>query len=165
MPLLSSHLYYYCSASVCLPYRLVRCQVFNDFSVINAAVIYWFTRPFTVPSEEYIMCVHAIYLVNFIQNILTTGLVVVKILRQHHISTAAGTRSTGSQLMLSQVLRILIECSLVYTVQLFALIILYFQQHNAQLVVRYAIVPSIGGLPFPYYVKFMLKKSQELSLI
>lgn len=78
--------------------------------------------------------VNVLYLANLAQNILTTGLIVFKILHQHHISSAAGIRSADSRLRLTHVVRILIESALVYTIQLLILIILCLRRHNAQVV-------------------------------
>uniref|UniRef100_A0A8H7XS79 Uncharacterized protein n=1 Tax=Psilocybe cubensis TaxID=181762 RepID=A0A8H7XS79_PSICU len=38
----------------------------------------------------------------------------------------------------------MVESAMVYTVQLFILMILYFAKSNAQVILQYAIVPSIG---------------------
>ncbi|KAF9465426.1 hypothetical protein BDZ94DRAFT_342384 [Collybia nuda] len=111
---------------------------------VNCSVLYWFTHPHVIPFLNLIVWMDAVYPVAFFQNILTTGLIVFKILHQHYISTAAGVRSAGSRLKLIHIVRILVESAVIYTTQLFITIILYFQRHNALYIMQYAMVPTIG---------------------
>lgn len=123
--------------------------------------MFWLTHPFSVSFMGLIAWMNTVYPVNFVQNILTTGLIAFKILFQHRVSTAAGARRAGSRLRLIHVVRILIESAMMYTVQLLALMVLYFRVHNAQFVVQYAIVPTIGAR-LSRYTAPMLKAQQEL---
>ncbi|KAF9459782.1 hypothetical protein BDZ94DRAFT_986516 [Collybia nuda] len=112
-------------------------------SATNAAIMFWFAHPPNVSMPLLIAWIDSIYVVNLVQNMLTTGLIVFKILRQHHLSSTAGARCIGS-LRLTHIVRILIESALVYTIQLIILIVLHLRRHNAQFIVQYAIIPTIG---------------------
>ena len=77
------------------------------------------------------------------QNVLTTGLIAYKIWKQHILSKKSGVRSISNITLLS-VARLVVESAMVYTVQLFILIILFFLQDNFQIIVQSAVVPSVG---------------------
>ncbi|KAF9465428.1 hypothetical protein BDZ94DRAFT_1253773 [Collybia nuda] len=111
---------------------------------VNSTIMYWFKNPLAISFVELIPWMNTIYPINFIQNTFTTGLIVFKILHQHRISTAAGARISGSHLKLTHILRIVVESAMVYTIELLIAIILYFRQHNAQFILQYAMVPTIG---------------------
>ncbi|KAF9465436.1 hypothetical protein BDZ94DRAFT_1214614 [Collybia nuda] len=115
------------------------------FSIaVNVVIMFWLTHPFSVSFMGLITWMDMVYPVNLAQNILTTGLIAFKILYQHRISTAAGVRRAGSRLRLIHIVRILVESAMVYTFQVLILMILYFRLHNAQFIVQYAIIPTIG---------------------
>lgn len=78
------------------------------------------------------------------QNSLTTALIVLKIYKQHQVSTSHGIVDRTSKLSLIRILRIIIESAMLYTIQLTILIILYYTNNNAKVIVQYAIVPSVG---------------------
>lgn len=111
----------------------------------NSYVLYWFTHPTSnIDFKTLLPVLNSIYPMALVQNILTTSLLSFKIWRQHRASVAAGVDSGGSALSLIHVLRIVVESAMVYTLQIFVLIILYFRQNNVQFIFQAATVPSIG---------------------
>ncbi|PPQ89182.1 hypothetical protein CVT25_001150 [Psilocybe cyanescens] len=114
--------------------------------VINASTLYWTTHLFDAHFSPKLMLslLNAVYPLALTQNILTTGLIAFKIWLQHRTSSAFGVVDHGSRLSLMRILVIVVESAMIYTLQLFILIILYFKQDNVQFIVRSAIVPSVG---------------------
>ncbi|KAF8154740.1 hypothetical protein B0H34DRAFT_660497 [Crassisporium funariophilum] len=110
----------------------------------NGVVLYWFTHPFSIPIDNAIGLLNSIYPLAFAQNVMTTGLITLKIWNQHRASSAFGVVDRGSRLSLVRIMRIVVESAMVYTIQIFLLVVLYFTGSNAQFIVQPAIVPSIG---------------------
>ncbi|KAH9479867.1 hypothetical protein JR316_0008463 [Psilocybe cubensis] len=112
---------------------------------VNIYVLWWFTHLTAVVNEAASFgLVRSIYPLALAQNVITTGLIAYKIYHQHRASSAHGIVDRSSKLTLYRILRIMVESAMVYTVQLFILMILYFAKSNAQVILQYAIVPSIG---------------------
>lgn len=86
----------------------------------------------------------AIYPLAFVQNVVTTSLIALRILQQHRASLASGFLTAGSRISLLYVVRVIVESAALYTVQLLVLIVLYALKHPAQLIVQGAIVPTTG---------------------
>ncbi|KAF9463693.1 hypothetical protein BDZ94DRAFT_1258300 [Collybia nuda] len=115
------------------------------FSIaVNAVIMFWILGPFADRFAELMIWIKTVYPITFAQNILTTGLIVFKILRRYRGSTAAGVRNAGSPLRLIHVVRILVESAMLYTVPLFVMIVLNHRGLNAQIIVQCALVPIIG---------------------
>ncbi|KAF9004535.1 hypothetical protein BDQ17DRAFT_1278692, partial [Cyathus striatus] len=110
---------------------------------INIMLLWWFTHN-TVTLATSIPWMNTIYPLAFVQNVLTTGMISLKIWRQHRVSSASGVIDSASRLSLINIMRIIVESAMIYTVQLMILIILYPLHHNAQFIVQSAVVPSIG---------------------
>jgi hypothetical protein len=104
----------------------------------------WFDNPLRFSVQSEIMSLNAIYPVSLAQNVITTGLITLKIWNQHRNSTASGVIDRSSRLSLLKIVRIIIESAMIYTGQLFILVILYFANNTFQYVVQNAIVPSLG---------------------
>ena len=111
---------------------------------VNAYTIFWFSHPSQANGRIALALLSAVYPLAFLQNVMTTGLITLKIWNQHRASTATGVVDRSSKLSLSRIMRIIIESAMVYTVQLFILIILFFLQDNFQIIVQSAVVPSVG---------------------
>ena len=94
--------------------------------------------------SQVVIFLNLIYPVNLAQNILTTGLIAVKIWRQHLVSRASGLYLASNWNLLT-ILRIIVESALVYTVQQVVLCVLYFLRHPAQVIIHATLVPSIGA--------------------
>jgi len=111
---------------------------------INSCAIYWTIRPFSFGPIIGIRLLDTVYPLAFLQNVMTTSLIAFKIWTQYRASRACGLIDRSSRLSLLQVLRIIVESAMVYTLQLLVLIILYFRFDNSQVILQSAIVPSIG---------------------
>ncbi|KAF8184794.1 hypothetical protein BJ912DRAFT_905397 [Pholiota molesta] len=111
---------------------------------INVYTMIWFDNPLRFSVQSEIMSLNAIYPVSLAQNVITTGLITLKIWNQHRNSTASGVIDRSSRLSLLKIVRIIIESAMIYTGQLFILVILYFANNTFQYVVQNAIVPSLG---------------------
>jgi hypothetical protein len=83
---------------------------------------------------------------NLIQNIMTTGLISIRIWAQHKQTVQAGVKfvSAGGAPSLLMVLRIVIESAMIYTIQMLVITILWYVNHPAVVVVQHATLPSIG---------------------
>lgn len=149
--LFSFRLYYWYSVSVCpffpIPFR--RALEWLSIVAVNTVIMFWAIGPFTDSLVGLSWWTKTVYPVTFAQNILTTGLIVWKILRRHRGLVGAGVRNAGSRLKLTHLVRILIESAMLYTVQLFITIVLNHRGLDAQVVVRCAMVPTIGKKSFP----------------
>ncbi|PPQ84424.1 hypothetical protein CVT25_011251 [Psilocybe cyanescens] len=113
---------------------------------INTSTLYWSTHlsdPHLNP-KLMLSLLNAVYPLALTQNVLTTGLIAFKIWLQHRTSSAFGVVDRGSRLSLMRILVIVVESAMIYTLQLFILIILYFMENNVQYIVQSAIVPSVG---------------------
>lgn len=87
--------------------------------------------------------VNMTYPINFTQNILTTGLIAFKIIKQHRLSRQSGLQVT-SRVSLLHIARIMVESAALYTLELLLCIILNLADHPLQFVIQSALVPSIG---------------------
>ncbi|KAF5328405.1 hypothetical protein D9619_013301 [Psilocybe cf. subviscida] len=110
----------------------------------NLTIWYWIYHPSSISPTRAMRIFDCIYPLAFVQNFMTTSLIIVKIFLQHRTSREAGIVQLGSTLSLMRVVRIVVESAAIYTIELLVLIILYFRNDNAQYVVQAAINPSIG---------------------
>ncbi|KAF5322080.1 hypothetical protein D9619_002100 [Psilocybe cf. subviscida] len=111
---------------------------------LNLLVLYMFRHPASLAPEQAIGILNSIYPLAFVQNFMTTALIILKISLQHRASKKAGVVNVGSKLSLIRILRIVIESAAIYTIQILVLNILYFRRDNFQFVIQPAIIPSIG---------------------
>ncbi|KAJ3528904.1 hypothetical protein NMY22_g9214 [Coprinellus aureogranulatus] len=109
---------------------------------LNVINIYWFQQPW-LPFPTIKPILDFVYPGHLAQNVLTTALIAYKMWQQHRISEASGLRPAFNVTLLS-VARIIVESALIYTLQLTTLVVLYFMQHPAMVILQAAIVPSIG---------------------
>jgi hypothetical protein len=107
--------------------------------------LYWFRHPFSIALVPGIRLLNTVYPLAFVQNFMTTGLIILKIFLQHRASRKAGVVDVGSKLGPMRIVRIIVESAAIYTIQSLILIILYFMGDNFQYVVQAAIIPSIGA--------------------
>lgn len=97
----------------------------------------------------------------FVQNLLTTGLLAWKIIKQHRHSKACGLNALGSNrsiTSLGTVARIIVESASIYTFTIFFLTIAYFLRHPSQHVLRNATIPIAGQYTFSYGLRVELLK-------
>jgi hypothetical protein len=124
------------------------------YSVIAGITIFtiwfWFREPFSIAPGLGIQLSRCIFPLSFVQNFMTTSLIILKIFLQHCASKKAGIVHVGSTLSMIRVVRIIIECAAIYTIELFVNIILYFCRDNWQFVIQAAINPSIGEIFSPF---------------
>jgi hypothetical protein len=124
---------------VMLPTLLLLCAI-----GVNAYTLYWSTHPSNVNPKVVFPFLGAIYPIAFVQNVMTTGLITLKIWKQHRVSSAARVIDRSSRLTLIRLLCIVVESAMIYTLQLFVLIVVYFCQDNFQIILQSAVIPSIG---------------------
>ncbi|KAF6755711.1 hypothetical protein DFP72DRAFT_811373, partial [Ephemerocybe angulata] len=105
--------------------------------------LYWFRHPTSLPWSIMEPLFTLTFPLNFIQNVLTTGCIAYKIYMQHRLSRSTGISLTVG-LNLITILRVIVESALIYTIETFLLIILYFTRHPAEVIVEHAMVPSLG---------------------
>ncbi|TEB20408.1 hypothetical protein FA13DRAFT_1743031 [Coprinellus micaceus] len=86
---------------------------------VNLTLYSWFPKPWT-PYEKLIGVINAGYPLAFAQNVLTTSLIAWKIWRQHCASQQSGLKAANN-ISLIQVIRIIVESAMVYTLQVFIL--------------------------------------------
>ncbi|KAJ2914851.1 hypothetical protein MD484_g5562, partial [Candolleomyces efflorescens] len=110
---------------------------------INTVTVTSFVRPDLMNWSQVVIFLNLIYPVNLAQNILTTGLIAMKIWKQHLVSRESGLYLASNWNLLT-ILRIIVESALVYTVQQVVLCVLYFLRHPAQVIIHATLVPSIG---------------------
>lgn len=134
----------YCVWNNNLPLVILPLLLLGGSIAVNIYTLSWFQHPMDFSRKSEIMSLNAIYPISLIQNVITTGLIALKIWNQHRQSSASGVVDRSSRLSLIKIMRIIVESAMVYTVQLFILIILYFRNDTFQYIVQAAIVPSIG---------------------
>ncbi|TEB25108.1 hypothetical protein FA13DRAFT_1738740 [Coprinellus micaceus] len=93
---------------------------------VNLTLYSWFPKPWT-PYEKLIGVINAGYPLAFAQNVLTTSLIAWKIWRQHCASQQSGLKAANN-ISLIQVIRIIVESAMVYTLQVFILNVLFVFQ-------------------------------------
>ncbi|KAF9004534.1 hypothetical protein BDQ17DRAFT_1304591 [Cyathus striatus] len=128
----------------------------------NATLFQWYTHPGAATTSQEIPWLNTIYPFAFVQNVMTTGMIALKIWRQHRASNAFGVVDITSRLSLINIMRVVVESAMIYTVQLLILIILYPLHHNAQFIVQSAVVPSIGIVFVLIAVRVHFMKSRTL---
>ncbi|TFK34658.1 hypothetical protein BDQ12DRAFT_762712, partial [Crucibulum laeve] len=128
----------------------------------NALLLWWYTHPGSATLAQTLPWMETIYPFAFAQNVLTTGMIAFKIWRQHRSSSASGVIDTASRLSLINIVRIIVESAMIYTVQLLILIILNPFHHNAQFIVQSAVVPSIGIVFVLIAVRVHFSRSRTL---
>ncbi|KAF6744163.1 hypothetical protein DFP72DRAFT_87940 [Ephemerocybe angulata] len=110
---------------------------------INITLYVWWIRQWTSYKgvEPF---VNLAYPLPFAQNILTTGLITWKIIRQHRRSQSSGLVTAPTNMSLLTVARIIVESAMLYTLLLLIMIILYFDGNPVQFTIRGSLIPSIG---------------------
>jgi len=81
---------------------------------------------------------------NFVQNVLTTGLICFRLVRQHRASRAAGIQPSNSRLNLCHVVRIMIESAIIYPIVLLATSILWSANSDSFWILFGMYAPIIG---------------------
>ncbi|KAF5326844.1 hypothetical protein D9619_004237 [Psilocybe cf. subviscida] len=117
------------------------CLLLSTFG-INCYVLYWMGHPVINSVSSGLL--RSVYPLAFVQNLMTTSLIILRIFLQYQTSKKAGIVDVGSKLTLTRVMRIVIESAAIYTIQLLLLNILYFRDDTFQYVIQAAIIPSIG---------------------
>jgi len=81
---------------------------------------------------------------SFVQNVLTTGLICSRLVRQHRASRAAGIQPSHSRLSLCHVVRIMIESAIIYPIVLLVSSILWSIYSGSFWVLFGMFAPIIG---------------------
>ncbi|KAF8628830.1 hypothetical protein AX17_005891 [Amanita inopinata Kibby_2008] len=132
-----------------------------DF-VMDIVVLCLTTHPRATSFKHFIRWLSPIYPLAFAQNTITTLLIAFKLWKTHRSSKSAGAHNVGSPLGLVQIMRIVVESALLYTIQLLILIILGSIKHNAQFIIQASVVPSIGIVFGLIAVRVHLKTAKSL---
>lgn len=109
--------------------------------------LYWFGHPSSIPLPIMQLFLNVTFPLNLLQNVLTTGLIAIRIWSQHRQTVQAGVKfvSAGGALSLLMVLRIVVESAMIYTIQMLIITILWYLGHPAIVIVQHATLPSIGS--------------------
>lgn len=135
----------------------------SSAALIIPVEVWWKTKG-TVGQGPLRPAVASIYPLAFFQCVITTGLIVFRTLRQHHLSTGAGIRPSHSRYSLLTVTRVIVESAMVYTLELFIATVLYILKHNAQVILQSMVVPTVGKCAVYSQVPMSLPRKQELYL-
>ncbi|TEB20336.1 hypothetical protein FA13DRAFT_1839043 [Coprinellus micaceus] len=115
------------------------------FTIVNSAVIQaWLKRPTFLTPAQAMSLTNMAFPVNIAQSCLTTGLITFRIWRQHRVSRAAGLSEHGAGLGLLTIIRIIVESTMIFTIQQVALYILSYFNSPAQWALLGTLVPSMG---------------------
>ncbi|KAJ2921979.1 hypothetical protein H1R20_g15112, partial [Candolleomyces eurysporus] len=112
--------------------------------VINSITFRSFVEPGSISRSITSVLFSMVYPVNLAQNILTTGLISYRIWCQHKESQASGLSQSGFGMSLLNVIQIIIESAMIYTIQQLLLLVLNVLQHPAQVILHATLIPSIG---------------------
>lgn len=105
--------------------------------------LWWFKHPLRYPLSTIRSYLGIHFPINFAQSILTTGLISYRIWSQHRIGEKAGL-NVEANTSLIVVFRIIVESAMIWTFEMFLLIVLYHLKHPAIDIVQHAMIPSIG---------------------
>ncbi|TEB19678.1 hypothetical protein FA13DRAFT_1802004 [Coprinellus micaceus] len=115
------------------------------FGIVDTAVLQvWLKRPAFLTPAQAIFLLNMAFPVNIAQSCLVTGLIAFRIWRQHRVSRAAGLSEHGAGLGLLTIIRIIVESTMIFTIQLVVLCILSYFNSPAQWALLGTLVPSMG---------------------
>lgn len=87
------------------------------------------------------------YPLAFSQNVLTTGLIVYRLVIQHRQSSGVGLAHSLDRMGLLDIARIIVESAALYTLEFLILIVLFIMKNQvAQPVLLAMVTPTIGEL-------------------
>ncbi|KAJ3506656.1 hypothetical protein NLJ89_g6752 [Agrocybe chaxingu] len=133
-------------------------------AAINIYCLVWFEDPTIADPLSMWPWLDAIFPLALAQNVLTTGLLLLKIWLQHRASSVSGVIDRSSRLSLVRILRIIVESAMIYTIQIMILTILYFRKEGHQIIVQLAIIPSIGIVFVLIAVRVHLAKQSTTAI-
>ncbi|TEB20339.1 hypothetical protein FA13DRAFT_1743134 [Coprinellus micaceus] len=115
------------------------------FSIVNSAVIQvGYKRPTLLTPTQAMSLMNMVFPINIALSCLTTGLITFRIWRQHRASRVAGLSEHGAGLGLLTIIRIIVESTMIFTIQQVLLCILYYFDSPAQWALHGTLVPSMG---------------------
>ena len=82
-------------------------------------IMYWIRHPFIIIPTPAPFLFRSAYPLAFVQNFMTTGLIILKIFLRHQASKKIGVVDVGSKLSLIRIVRLLVESAALYTILLF----------------------------------------------
>lgn len=91
---------------------------------------------------------NAVYPIAFVQNVLTTGLIIYRLVKQDLTSRQSGLAPSSERIGLIDIARIILESGALYTVEFAVLITLYWLGDTGQLVILGMVTPTIGTFRF-----------------
>lgn len=118
--------------------------------VLSIMCLFWLTHFGRVTAHVTEVWMAPIYPLVLAQNVITTGLITLKIWTQYRISVTNNVVDTSSRLRLGGILRIIIESAAIYTIQMLILVIVTPLRCNVHHIVQMATVPSIGTSVVPF---------------
>ncbi|TFK20023.1 hypothetical protein FA15DRAFT_722304 [Coprinopsis marcescibilis] len=130
-------------------YRVVALPMFLLVAsvAIHSVNLSWFRNPnrdeIPVNSGYMLHTFRATFPLQFVQNLLTTGLISWRLWIQHRRSQRAGVMFTGGVSLLT-IVRIVVESALIYTLEMLVMMVLFFIGHPAQIIFQHALVPTTG---------------------
>lgn len=104
---------------------------------------YYFQHPDEFDFMAILPVFYMTFPLNLAQNVLTTSLIAWKIYMQHRETMRSGLQLSAG-LDLVGVIRIIVESAMVYTVETLIIIVLFFLNHPAVVIVQHALPPSTG---------------------
>jgi len=114
---------------------------------IDIAFLAWWTTSDPTKESPFKLSSQLSLPVTVVQNVLTTGLICFRLIRQHRISRASGIQPSRSRLSLFHVVRIMVESAAIYTALLCITIILQSVNSRGQWIF-FAIKPPTIGIVF-----------------
>ncbi|TFK64237.1 hypothetical protein BDN72DRAFT_901719 [Pluteus cervinus] len=114
-----------------------------NFSANIATITLWAMLG-ALRGTHYTNLLNSIFPTAIVQNVLTTGLIIYRLIRQHKESRAAGVHDTSSRLSLRNVGLIMLESAAIYTCHLLLTLILYILNFDGQFILVDITVPIIG---------------------
>ncbi|KAJ3536721.1 hypothetical protein NMY22_g5908 [Coprinellus aureogranulatus] len=147
---------------VCLPILLLAHSIVNN-SILMASLMH----PKALTFTQVRPVIDMVYPINITQSCLTTALITLKLWRQYRLSRSAGLTAHGSGVGLLTVMRIIVESTMIFTVQQVIMCALYYLDKPAQYVFHGTLVPSIGTFssdfqyPLPRTLIFVRRASDR----
>ncbi|TFK17968.1 hypothetical protein FA15DRAFT_698260 [Coprinopsis marcescibilis] len=112
--------------------------------IINTISLVWLSYPSTFTFDQVHPVFNMVFPVNLTINLLTTGLIVHKLWREHRLSLRTGRSSYFDGLDSLLAMRIIVESASLYTLQQLLLLVLYYCNHPAQLLFHGTVAPTVG---------------------
>jgi len=111
---------------------------------IHVPMLIWLTYESPMSYAPYRLSTFVSLPLLFVQNVLTTGLICLRLARQHQASRAAGIQPSNSRLSLFHIVRIIIESAAIYPIMLLIGTLLWVIQSDKFVIFFGLYIPIIG---------------------